>query len=160
MHVFRCRLRIDLMTECCSIHQQPYVDSRNQWFHTELPEVPHTSFVITARYVNEQKVHVSVRRLLASVVGVNLFGVFRWLWTSPFQSSIVSRQRSPIQVCSWSLSLIIHLSVPFVPLSHSCFACMIFLFNGFRFFSLSCLHFSLTFSLNSLLSGHLLTFPC
>lgn len=51
---------------------------KNQWFHTELPEVPHTSFVITAQYVNEQKVqHVSVRRLLASVVGVNLFGVFR-----------------------------------------------------------------------------------
>lgn len=57
---------------------KPCEDSENQWFHAELPEVPHTSFVITAQYVNEQKLqHISIRRLLASVLGVNLFGVFQ-----------------------------------------------------------------------------------
>lgn len=86
---------------------KPCEDSENQWFHTELPEVPHTSFVITAQYVNEQKLqHISIRRLLASVLGVNLFGVFQWLWTSLFQSSIVLWQRSSIQVFSFSLSFI------------------------------------------------------
>lgn len=86
---------------------KPCEDSENQWFHAELPEVPHTSFVITAQYVNEQKLqHISIRRLLASVLGVNLFGVFQWLWTSLFQSSIVLWQRSSIQVFSFSLSFI------------------------------------------------------
>lgn len=63
----------------------------------------------------------------AIVVGVNSFGVFQRLWTSPFQSGIVQCQRSPIEVGGCVLSLIIHLSILCVsrqPLTF--FACMIF----------------------------------
>lgn len=53
------------------------MDSENQWFHTELPEVPHTSFVITAQYVNEQKLqHISVKGVIGECGGCKSFWCF------------------------------------------------------------------------------------
>lgn len=97
--------------------------------HTELPEVPHTSFVTAARYIDWQKVrHISVRRLLAHV---NVCRVFPTIVNfSIFKAPLCGVKDHLFTFCGSSLSLIIHLSRLFVALGRSYFfffACMIFL---------------------------------
>lgn len=139
--------------------------------HTELPEVPHTSFVTAARYVDWQKVrHISVRRLLA---GVNLWRAFPTIVNfSIFKAPLCGVKDHLFTFCDSSLSLIIHLSDLFVALGRSFFfTCMIFplmesislpllppLLSALSLLSTFLSHF-LCFQLRTLVSlGALLTF--
>lgn len=94
---------------------------------------------------------IPVRRLLAGMVGVNIFGVFRWLWTSLFQSGIVLCQRSPFQVGSCSLSFIDNSFIHFLCSSQPLIFCVhdLSLIDS-AFLSFACLHISLTLSPSSL----------
>lgn len=140
--------------QLCSVHQQLDRDSKKSIVpHRATWGAPH--FLCYERSIC-QWAETTTRfseggGLSAVVVGVNSFGVFQRLWTSPFQSGIVQCQRSPIEVCGCILSLIIHLSIlcvsPPQPLTFC--ACMIFLVMNSAFSILSCLHFCLTFSPSS-----------